>query len=54
LVLFRRYSSARAGNWQRLDWAFAEVIGRGEDTVKKLRQELWRALGRAASGQPPA
>jgi hypothetical protein len=45
LVLARRYSAACEGNRQRLDLAFADVIDRDEDTVKKLRREIRRELG---------
>jgi hypothetical protein len=45
LVLARRYPAACVGNLQRLDLAFASVIGREEDTVKKLRRELRRLRG---------
>jgi hypothetical protein len=44
LALIRRYSSASRHNVQRLDRALAKVMGRDEDTVKKLRLELNRAL----------
>jgi hypothetical protein len=44
LALMRRYADACEGNLQRLDLAFASVLGRGEDTIKKLRLELRRAL----------
>ena len=44
LVLKRRYPGSCEGNQQRLDHAFASVIKRDEDTVKKLRLELRRAV----------
>jgi hypothetical protein len=43
LVLLRRYPEACEGNLQRLDVAFAKVLGRDEDSVKKLRLELRRS-----------
>jgi hypothetical protein len=44
LALMRRYGAACRGHVQRLDRALARVIGRDEDTVKKLRLELQRLL----------
>ena len=44
LVLSRRYAAACNGNRQRLDEAFAAVIERDADSVKRLRLELSRAL----------
>jgi hypothetical protein len=44
LVLRRRYPAECQGNAHRLDRAFARVLGRDEDLVKKLRQELARGL----------
>ena len=44
LVLLRRYPEACRGNVQRLDVAFAKVLEREEDSVKKLRLELRRSL----------
>lgn len=52
LVLKRRYPGACEGNLLRLDSAFAAVIGREEDTVKKLRLELQRAGETSAPDQP--
>lgn len=52
LVLRRRYLGACEGNLLRLDSAFAAVIGREEDTVKKLRLELQRAGETSAPDQP--
>jgi hypothetical protein len=42
LVLVRRYRTSCRGHVQQLDRALASVIGRNEDTVKKLRLELKR------------
>jgi len=50
LVLLRRYPEACRGNLRRLDVAFANVLRRDEDSVKKLRLELRRAL--AGVGDP--
>ena len=52
LVLARRYATACKGNRHRLDQAFAAVIERDEDSVKKLRLELTRALKRRTSKLP--
>ena len=52
LVLTRRYADACEGNRQRLDRAFASIIKRDEDTTKKLRCELQKALTDAVSGRP--
>ena len=45
LALRSRYGGACRGRQQRLDRALASVIGREEDTVKKLRLRLRRAPG---------
>ncbi len=52
LVLRRRYPGACEGNLLRLDSAFAAVIEREEDTIKKHRLELRRTLEASDSDQP--
>lgn len=52
LVLMRRYADACQGNFHRLDIAFAKVLKRSEDTIKKVRLVLWQSIGRSNSGQP--
>jgi hypothetical protein len=42
LVLAKRYPAACKGNRQRLDRAFATVLGCDEDSVKKLQRRLQR------------
>jgi hypothetical protein len=42
LVLAKRYPAACKGNRQRLDQAFARVLGCEEDSVKKLQRRLQR------------
>jgi hypothetical protein len=42
LVLMRRYAPASRGHVQGVDRALAAVLGKEEDTVKKLRLELGR------------
>jgi hypothetical protein len=54
LALMQRHEKACRRNLQRLDRAFANVIKREVDTVKKLRKELWRAVGRNTHGKLPS
>lgn len=54
LVLRRRYAAACRGRTQRIDRAFARILDRDEDSVKKLRLQLARAAGPAGGGQFPA
>ncbi len=49
LVLVRRYRARFHGHVQQLDRALAHVMGRDEDTVKKLRLELNRVFRGAGS-----
>jgi hypothetical protein len=44
LVLWRRYAAACRGQLEALDRALASVMCRQEDLVRKLRQQLGRAL----------
>jgi hypothetical protein len=44
LVLFRRYPAKCKGRVEKLDLAFAEILGRDVELVRKLRQQLARAL----------
>lgn len=53
LALRRRYPASCRGNVQRLDRALASVIQRDEDTIKKLRQRLRRALGHNDADREP-
>jgi transposase len=51
-VIRRRYADSCRNMVTRLDRAFARVLRRDEDLVKKLRQELARGLRHAGMDQP--
>jgi len=44
LVLLRRYQNACKRNLTRLDHAFAPIIGKEDEVVRKLRLRLTKAL----------
>jgi hypothetical protein len=46
--LSRRYEAACHRNWERIDLALSEALGKGQDLVKKRRESLVREL--AADG----
>jgi hypothetical protein len=54
LVLIRRYSTDCKGNIERLDRALAKVLKRDQDSVKKLRLQLRRAIEAVAEDQSSA
>ncbi|HEY7327796.1 MAG TPA: hypothetical protein VH592_09165 [Gemmataceae bacterium] len=54
LVLMRRYSTGCKGNIERLDRALAKVLKRDQDSVKKLRLQLRRAIEAVAEDQSSA